>query len=334
MPDNILNTTNTVSIDENTSITSLSSYQQTREFIQRNPNIPDSDYRSAVADYNSRNTYLNFSAYNRLNRSQEPEESLQVGTSSENGYMVQFNRENGITERIPIDSTIRGTLNQSTVIIDDLSSPSFEISSSPITYISNSIGVKLYEIRESLNSMQINYITIAGGAPRDIYFNSFDMKHSKSVKDFDIYVMNLSDDPIEVSELEAFGFTNVTLLGVEDYQNDGEPISQVIYAKYKGLEVNLVVYGQEITKEEIIDNFSCSLSKFELDIDRNLVIPHKEALLSISSKTLIFKPETRDSYKHKIKSYFSAYRTGTYQDAVLSILDRELSKLESQTSAG
>ena len=194
----------------------------------------------------------------------------------------------------------------------------------------------LREMKERIDSSSaIDFITLAGGAPRDLYLR-FEEGRSKDVKDYDIFVK--SDAPAIRAALIATGFTRIMRVDDQEYENDEDNpdhFKAIYEAKFGDLEVNvMLVEDNESTAQGIIDNFACSLSKFELNLDNMEVTAHKEALLSIASNTLIFKEGVRGSYKEKICGYFSDYSVGSYQEAVFKLLDIELNSMTKSIEIG
>lgn len=194
----------------------------------------------------------------------------------------------------------------------------------------------LKEIKQKFdNSTNLEFITLAGGAPRDLYMR-FTEDRSKDVNDYDIFIKSRL---VAIrSLLMGLGFTNIVRKDDEDYENDEDNPNQfnAIYdTEYNGLKVNIMVMeDNDATSQSIIDNFACSMSKFELDIETMEVTAHKEALLSIASETLIFKESVRENYKEKVCNYFSEYTVGSYQQAVFKLLDIQLGAMTKRITIG
>lgn len=195
----------------------------------------------------------------------------------------------------------------------------------------------LRSIVDDATSEGYKFITLAGGAPRDLYFNQVNALHAKSIEDFDMYFSTLGS--IGVSHLEHLGFTDVRVLSSEEYENEDEGFDPdwVAEGYYNGLKINFIVFTnttRTINKDELINSFACSLSKFELDLERNRIVAFKEARLSMASKTLIFKPNTKASYLSKIRRYFPTYVVGSYQEAAIKLIDKEVNRLPQYHSTG
>ncbi len=206
-------------------------------------------------------------------------------------------------------------------------------STSGPTYFDRQTRDKLETAIGGLFHISLEFITLAGGAPRDYYMNSMGWTDAKPVKDYDIFVFD-SDDGFSVEDLYTAGFENVSSLGAEDYDNSGNEdnviIDSVYRCYYEGLELNVIITNQ-VTSEDIINNFGCSLSKFELDVETGQSKATKEARLSLMSRSLIFKPETSDNYKRKIKAYFPSFTERSYEQAAMYIIDKQIRSLPNET---
>lgn len=195
-----------------------------------------------------------------------------------------------------------------------------------LSFLPEEVITSLKEIKQKLdNATQIDFITLAGGAPRDLYMK-YTEGRSKGVKDYDIFVK--SNLLSALSILRDLGFYDIIRVDDEDYENNEENpdrFKAIYEAEYDGLNINIIVVDDNNpTSQSVIDNFACSMSKFELDIETMEIIAHKEALLSIASETLIFKDGVRETYEEKVCGYFPEYTVGSYQQAVFKFLDKEL----------
>lgn len=219
----------------------------------------------------------------------------------------------------------------SSLSTSDLHNPVLDLperESTHVTRLNYTVLDRLRKVEEILRSANILTITLAGGAPRDLYNNILSPVYSERfVKDFD-YFLECDISYISKPILESLGFEDVTVLSNEDYELE-DLLAPIFVARgyYKGLEINFVVQQEGITSDELIQDFSCSLSKFELILETGALKATKEARLSMLSKVLVFKPNTSDSYKLKVSNYFPDFRVGSYQDAVMALVDKQINTL-------
>lgn len=176
------------------------------------------------------------------------------------------------------------------------------------------------------DSMHFDLITIAGGAPRDMYMSTFTPSLAKKVRDIDVYVRPTSSN-YNSRSLTGIGFNRVYRLNSADYESEEQEgfIESIYEAEYRRFNVNIIVtYNEQATTEDVINSFCCSLSKFHINLDTLSIVPNNEALLSIATKTIIFDGDSRDNYKDKIMGYYPTFNTGTFQSALFKLLDEEL----------
>lgn len=143
---------------------------------------------------------------------------------------------------------------------------------------------------------------LLGGAPRDLFLN-------RLPKDYDIYLYD-SQEEITTSYIKNLSneFTNVRMVDISNYAvSTGLPIRAIYTFDYFDFKIELIVLYDELCFNEILDTFSCTLSKFYYDTLFETVVPTREAKLAVATKSLVFSDNCTPSYKTKISNYFNDY---------------------------
>lgn len=132
---------------------------------------------------------------------------------------------------------------------------------------------------------------LAGGAPRDIFFN-------RVPSDFDIYVPVEYFEQINFNkELEAYlinAFTN---------QYDHQYIKAIDNYMYAGYSFQLIFVSRDF--DSVINSFSCSLSK--IYYKDGLLHPSKVFINSWLDSVLYFNRNISESYYNKIRRKFPSF---------------------------
>lgn len=140
---------------------------------------------------------------------------------------------------------------------------------------------------------------VAGGAPRDWFFNNV-------ARDIDIFIRN---DESTLEELtkdinKVLGVQSELILSAnldKSYRSDA--LNGVINITYGNSKFQLIIVKPEIT--DVLHTFPCSISK--ISYEDGVIYPTAVFFKSVRNAALYFTPSCSEEYKSKIKNYFSHY---------------------------
>ena len=167
----------------------------------------------------------------------------------------------------------------------------------------------LHNVKDLLSQIS-QVICLAGGAPRDFYLKN-------PITDYDFYVHSTTS--LSISTLESLGFTEIYIANTDSYPHI--LASQVIYCNYGDYLINIVVLPELLTTQQVLDTFSCTLSKCYFDFDTNTVVATKELRLAVSTRSLVFTDNIRDNYRDKMLRKFPRYTVRTELEVVYHLIE-------------
>ena len=160
------------------------------------------------------------------------------------------------------------------------------------------------DLTEKLLALLEDYLVdplVAGGAPRDWFFN-------QASNDIDVFVKNDKESFKEIYQyLKTFPLLrNLKVKTTEElpeiYRSDNIYGVITFYFEFKTFQI----IGLMPNSEDFISNFPCSISK--ISYKDFILKPRPEFISSVRAQHLTFYENANELYVNKIRSYFSNWR--------------------------